>query len=193
VLLVEDDEETRRALCETLEDLGFRVEACSDGPGGLTQVSVKDFDLVLTDIRMPKMDGIELCQRLHGERPQLPVVVMTAYGDLQSALAALRAGAFDFISKPFSTEQLLAALERGLTSAGESSIVVRLATTPEADGAAGPEDAPEQPYPSLETIERRHIRLVLEALAWNKAEAARILGIDRATLYRKLRRYGIEG
>jgi two-component system response regulator HydG len=130
VLLVEDDDDTRTALNEALDDLGFDVEARGDGAAGFEYASLRDFDVVLTDIKMPKMDGLELCRRLNGDRPHVPVVVMTAFGDLESALGALRAGAFDFITKPFTIEQVSQALQRALRHGAQSSIVVKPATTP---------------------------------------------------------------
>ena len=102
---------------------------------------------------------------------------MTAFGDTESALGALRAGACDFITKPLSQERLARALQRALGQGPRSPIVVRKAPEPSA----------------LEEVERRHVLHVLDALGWNKAEAARVLGINRATLYRKLQRYGLEG
>jgi DNA-binding NtrC family response regulator len=190
ILLVDDDEDTRATLSEALHDLGFEVETRGDGAAGLEQAAQQSFDVVLTDLKMPKMDGIELCQRLSGERPQLPVVVMTAFGDLESALAALRAGAFDFIIKPFTVEQVAEALRRARKHAADSSLVVRSSdgqTIQKKGDGASPRHRE-----SLEEVERQHIMLVLDAVSWNKAEAARTLGIDRATLYRKLRRYGID-
>jgi DNA-binding NtrC family response regulator len=189
---VEDDDDTSAVLGEALVDLGYQVEVCADGAAGLERASRQDFDVVLTDIKMPKMDGIELCRRLNGERPNVPVVVMTAFGDLESALGALRAGAFDFISKPFSVEQVCQALQSARAHGAQSSIVVRLAQNPDDDEAGSEPGTKPDDHQSLEAVERRHILLVLEAVSWNKAEAARTLGIDRATLYRKLRRYGID-
>jgi DNA-binding NtrC family response regulator len=125
VLVVEDDDDTRAALCDALTDLGHAIEAHSDGLSALQRLGSAEFDAVLTDIRMPGMDGIELCQRLTGDRPHLPIVVMTAFGDVESALGALRAGAFDFLTKPLSLEKLTVALSRALGRGSKSPIVVR--------------------------------------------------------------------
>ncbi len=130
VLVVEDDDDTRAALCDALTDLGHAIEAHSDGASALQRLGSAEFDAVLTDIRMPGMDGIELCQRLTGDRPHLPIVVMTAFGDVESALGALRAGAFDFLTKPLSLEKLDGALSRALGRSNKSSIIVRPAPRP---------------------------------------------------------------
>jgi DNA-binding NtrC family response regulator len=187
VLLVEDDEDTRATLSEALEELGFRVDSHRDGVAALERARGREFDVVLTDLRMPNMDGLELCRRLSGDQPKLPVVLMTAFGDLETALGALRAGAFDFIVKPFSVDQVVEALTRGVQQRAET-------TPPAAEDSREPTQAQTngRRRESLEDVERRHIHYVLDAVAWNKAEAARTLGIDRATLYRKLRRYNIE-
>jgi DNA-binding NtrC family response regulator len=130
VLVVEDDDDTRAALCDALTDLGHAIEAHADGVSALQRIGTAEFDAVLTDIRMPGMDGIELCQRLTGDRPHLPIVVMTAFGDVESALGALRAGAFDFLTKPLSLEKLTGALTRALGRGSKSPIVVRPAPRP---------------------------------------------------------------
>jgi DNA-binding NtrC family response regulator len=141
VLVVEDDDDTRAALCDALTDLGHAIEAHADGVSALQRLGAAEFDAVLTDIRMPGMDGIELCQRLTGDRPHLPIVVMTAFGDVESALGALRAGAFDFLTKPLSLDKLAVALSRALGRGNKSPIVVRPAprqTTPnEMEGLIG--------------------------------------------------------
>jgi DNA-binding NtrC family response regulator len=125
VLVVEDDDDTRAALADTLTDLGHSIEVRADGVAALERLHSGEFDAVLTDVRMPGMDGIELCRRLSGDRPSLPVLVMTAFGDVDSAMGALRAGAYDFITKPLTIERLASALERALNHGPKSSIIVR--------------------------------------------------------------------
>jgi DNA-binding NtrC family response regulator len=114
VLVVEDDEDTRGALADTLTDLGHSIAVEPDGQAALRRLGKNEFDAVLTDVRMPAMDGIELCRRLSGDQPGLPVLVMTAFGDVESALGALRAGAYDFIMKPLTMQRLAEALTRAL-------------------------------------------------------------------------------
>jgi len=138
VLVVEDDDDTRAALTDALSDLGHAIAAQPDGESALERLGVEEFDAVLTDVRMPGMGGIELCKRLTGDRPHLPIVVMTAFGDVESALGALRAGAVDFLTKPLSMQQLASALDRALSASHKSPIVVRpAARRPLASGVAG--------------------------------------------------------
>lgn len=114
VLIVEDDKETRLALTDALRDMGHCVVAIDSAEGAIEQTHQEEFGAVLSDIRMGGMDGLELCHRLTREGPLVPVVVMTAFGDVASARAALRAGAFDFLTKPFTLDQVAASLERAL-------------------------------------------------------------------------------
>jgi DNA-binding NtrC family response regulator len=114
VLLVDDD----RTLCETLA-LGlsrraFSVEFCVSADEALAATASKDFDVVVTDLRLGGMDGIALCQRLVANREDIPVVVLTAFGSYDSAVAAIRAGAYDFIAKPVQLDVLAIALRRAV-------------------------------------------------------------------------------
>jgi DNA-binding NtrC family response regulator len=130
VLIVEDDDDTRAALSDALTDLGHAIDAQPDGEAALARLGNTTFDAVLTDVRMPKMDGIELCRRLSRDRPSLPVLVMTAFSDVDSALGALRAGACDFITKPLKLDTLSAALERAIGREPKSQFVVRPGPAP---------------------------------------------------------------
>jgi len=133
VLVVEDDDETRSALSDALEDLGHQVKSEPCAESALTALEHEDVDAVLTDVRMPGMGGIELCRRLSGDRPNVPVVVMTAYGDVDSAVGALRAGAFDFITKPFSVDGVAEVLDNALDRGRSAPPVQRLSSTEVAD------------------------------------------------------------
>jgi DNA-binding NtrC family response regulator len=158
---------------------------------------------VLVDVRMPGMGGIALCRHLASDGPHLPVVVMTAFGDVDTAVEALRAGACDFITKPITIQEVARVIERSIAEHPEGLAVARLKQPADDRAAAAtsaPERTPAQPLPalepspeaaSLEEVERRHIEVVLRAVGWNKARAARELGIDRSTLYRKLIRLGL--
>lgn len=132
ILLVEDDAETRIALQDALHLVGFEVEARADAESALECLSEADFDALLTDLRMTGMGGIGLCNRVISDGPRLPVVVMTAFESIGVALDALRAGACDFLSKPFSLDQLRKTLERALTRApSPRGAMRRLATDAE--------------------------------------------------------------
>jgi DNA-binding NtrC family response regulator len=130
VLIVEDDEETRFALMDAVRDFGHEVVAESGGEAALKAARSGDFGVVLTDIRMEGVDGLELCARLSEDGRGYPIVVMTAFGDTASATGALRAGAFDFLTKPFTLHQLSAVLDRALRHGARLNRMQPLPTRP---------------------------------------------------------------
>lgn len=112
-ILVVDDESGFRELCgDLLSDSGYDVEAASDGEKALKRLAEVPFQLVLSDINMPQMDGMTLLKNIKAAFPMVEVVLMTAFGGLQSALEALRFGAYDYITKPFTREALVATVGR---------------------------------------------------------------------------------
>jgi len=114
ILLVDDD----RSLCEWLEGAlvrrGFGVQSRSSAESALALCAAEDFDAIVADLNLSGMTGLELCQRTAGSRPDLPVVVITAFGSLETAIAAIRAGAYDFVTKPFEIDALCLTLERAV-------------------------------------------------------------------------------
>jgi two-component system C4-dicarboxylate transport response regulator DctD len=114
VLFVEDDETLRVATAQALELAGFEVMAFADAEAALARVA-PDFDgVIVSDIRMPRMDGIELLGRLLALDPDLSVILVTGHGDVPMAVKALHDGALDFLTKPFATDHLAASVRRGL-------------------------------------------------------------------------------
>jgi len=106
ILVVDDEETVRWAVQKALEREGYGVLQASDGPAGATAAAAPAVDLVLLDVRLPGMDGLEVLARLRRSRPDLPVIMMTAHGTLQVALEAMKGGAYDYIAKPFDMEEL---------------------------------------------------------------------------------------
>jgi len=114
-LLVVDDEEPQRVmLSKILTRAGFDVTTAADGREALTRLGAGSFDLLLTDQRMPALDGLELLQEARRLHPDLPVVLMTAYGSVSRAVEAMKLGAADYLSKPFERDELLVVLEKSL-------------------------------------------------------------------------------
>ena len=124
ILVVEDDDETREAVAGALRDLGYDATVCHDARSARTH---SDVDIVVTDIRMPGESGLELCAEIAGNRPDLPVILMTAFGDTRAVSLGLRAGASDFLAKPFSLSDLGAAVGRALERRQRATRVNRLA------------------------------------------------------------------
>ncbi len=114
ILLVEDKDSMAHMLKETLETEGYGIVIARDGQEGIKNIREKHFDLVLTDLKLPKKDGIEILKTSMAETPLTPVIVMTAFGTIETAVTALKEGAFDFITKPFDTDHLLLLIKRAL-------------------------------------------------------------------------------
>ena len=106
VLVAEDEEILRRNLIEFLRAAGYEVVGAADGVAALELAREEDFDVVVTDIRMPRMDGIELLRKIVAERPETKVLVTTAYASVDTAIEALRFGAYDYLLKPIAFEDL---------------------------------------------------------------------------------------
>jgi len=115
LLIVDDEPDMLQLLKRSLEpDLQCRVATAASGEAALHQLSLQSFDLVLADIKMPGMDGLELLGVIRRTYPALTVIMMTAYGQIDLAVEAMRAGAYDFITKPFEHEALILRLEKAL-------------------------------------------------------------------------------
>ncbi|WP_018990297.1 sigma-54-dependent transcriptional regulator [Aromatoleum toluclasticum] len=112
ILVVEDDAALRDAVCLTLEMGGHRVTGVDGGPAALIEIGRQAFNLVVSDLRMLPMDGLQLLGEIRARLPQLPVLLMTAYGDVDKAVAAMRGGACDFLMKPFEPDVLLEHVRR---------------------------------------------------------------------------------
>lgn len=106
ILIVDDEILMRRFLQESLERLGIVVDAAKDGVFALDLIAEKEYDVVFTDIKMPQINGIELLRRIKGQSPETQVILMTAYGTIETAVEAMKIGAFDYILKPFSVDQI---------------------------------------------------------------------------------------
>jgi DNA-binding NtrC family response regulator len=114
VLVVDDKQMMRDSVGSTLQRAGFQAVAAADGNAALSMVARHRPAAVVTDLKMPEMDGLELLSRLRHADDQLPVVLMTAHGSIDTAVAAMKQGAFDFIQKPFEGDQLVVTVRRAV-------------------------------------------------------------------------------
>jgi DNA-binding NtrC family response regulator len=114
VLVVDDVQSMCEMLAERLPPVGFDVTWRTSAADALTALAVAEFDAVVTDINMREMSGLELCDRIVQAHPEVPVIVITAFGNLDAAIKAMRAGAYDFLTKPFDIKVLALALERAV-------------------------------------------------------------------------------
>jgi len=126
ILVVEDDADLRAALCDTLALAGYKAQTASDGLAAIEILQCQPIDMVITDIQMPGMDGHELLKKIKTQWPDIPVMLMTAYGSIQMAVEAMRDGAVDYLSKPFEAEVLAAMVNQyvGERDADISNMIV---------------------------------------------------------------------
>jgi DNA-binding NtrC family response regulator len=114
ILVADDEPGIRESLAEVLRDAGYRVETAADGTSALAALEANDFSIVVTDLRMPGTDGLTVLKRAREVSPQTIVVIMTAHASVDTAVEALRAGAFDYVLKPVIFDDLLGKIGRAL-------------------------------------------------------------------------------
>jgi nitrogen regulation protein NR(I) len=133
ILLIEDDPGLAANLRDVLTDEGFHLTLQTRGDEGLRRATHEEFDVVLTDLRLPGMGGLELIRQLHAAQPRLPVVLMTAHGTIETAIEATKLGAYDYLQKPFEMPELIDLLHR----AADAGRLMREPVTLAAETPAG--------------------------------------------------------
>ena len=137
LLIVDDDPGVVEFLCEALNERGFAAEGCTLPLEALARATGEPFDLVITDLEMPEMRGTDLCAAILAEKPSQLVLLITAFGSIELAVATVRAGACDFVPKPFKIEALVFDIERALRDRQMRREIVRLrAAVPMVDSGA---------------------------------------------------------
>ena len=106
ILIVDDEKNIRLTLSRSLEVLGVETDSAEDGKEALVKLREKEFGLILLDIRMPGVDGMEVLRQVRESRPDIRIIILTAYGTIELAVEAMKLGAVDFIQKPFVPEQI---------------------------------------------------------------------------------------
>ncbi|MFG0304697.1 MAG: response regulator transcription factor [Phycisphaerales bacterium JB040] len=166
VLIVEDDTSIRRGIVDALRYSGYTVREAADGEAGLDAALADGIDIVLLDIMMPKMDGLEVLAELRKARPALPVIFLTARGEQEDRVKGLRLGADDYVVKPFGVDELVARVEAVLRRSAER-----------------PMDTPTLSIAGREIdFERRQARLPsgeVRSLTEREAEVLRFLNANR--------------
>ena len=119
ILLVDDHKNIRTLLTELLSTMGYRVLEAKDGEEAMKLVEIGPIDLVMTDLKMPGMDGIELTRAIRGIKPDLPIIVYSGYRFIDTVSEALKAGANEYLAKPFLQTKIKQTVERLLKDAGQ--------------------------------------------------------------------------
>jgi two-component system response regulator RegA len=171
-LVVDDDEVYRNRLSRAFADRGWKAFAAADGPGALQLAAEYDPDLVVVDLRLAGMGGLDIVRELRRLNPETCIIMLTGYGSIATALTAIKLGASHYLSKPVDAEEILATYEKIV--AGESQLVA---------------EGDEHSVPSLGRVEWEHIQRVLADCGGNISQAAKRLGLHRRSLQRKLAKY----
>ena len=114
ILIIDDEKAIRKTLTEILSFEGYKLEEAADGEEGLKKFKEKPFDLVLCDIKMPKLDGIEFLQKAGETNPDVPIIMISGHGNIETAVEAVKKGAYDFISKPPDLNRLLITIRNAM-------------------------------------------------------------------------------
>jgi len=168
-LIVDDEEAFRNRLCRALSDRNWEAAAASNAEEALAFARERSPDLVLVDLRMPGMGGLDLIPLLRAIDSSMAIIVFTGYGSIPTAISAVKRGADHYLSKPADADQILAAYESVRT-------------------VEPPVNLPEA-VPSLARVEWEHMQRVIADCGGNISHAARLLGIHRRSLQRKLLKY----
>src|SRR3990167_2685807 len=113
-LVVDDNTSVLNSISMLLRDYGYLVTACNSAEDALAELQKKQFDVVLTDIQMPGMSGINLLEKIHSTNRNIPVILMTGYTEVDAAIEAVKKGAFDFILKPYNPDYLVDSLKKAV-------------------------------------------------------------------------------
>jgi len=170
VLIIDDDAAFRVRLSRAFLDRGWEAHVAGDREAAREQALAHSPDLILVDLRLPDVDGIDLVAELRGLDDSTSIMVLTGYGSIPTALTAVKRGADHYLSKPIDADQIVAAYQ-----------------DLQRDGRL--EAKPPESVPTLARVEWEHIQRVLNDCGGNVSQAARLLGVHRRSLQRKLSKY----
>jgi DNA-binding NtrC family response regulator len=181
VLVVDDEPGIRGLLASILRREGFHVHTAADAGEALDIFRSVGPDVVLADVVMPGTDGVALLEQLLEIDRRVPVLLMTAFGELEAAVDAMRRGALDYITKPFKRQRVVESLRRALEAREGRDAPAQ----PRLEGSVVESGLAERM--TLREVADLYIERVLTLTRGNKVQAARALGINRRTLYRRAR------
>ena len=194
VLVVEDERRLRELLADVVRDMGFAASVAGTGEEALATLGREPHDIVVLDLHLPLMNGMELFERVRRQWPATQVIVLTAYGDLESARQAIRLDVVDFLSKPFHLRDVEVALDRARKRLAPPTggLMSHTTETPHAGDASPPSSAPDADGPrTLAEIEKEKILEALARNGGNRTRTATELGISRRALHYRLKEYGV--
>jgi len=118
ILIIDDEKSIRKSLREILEFEKYKIEEAEDGMAGLAMASSENYDLILCDIKMRKLDGMELLNKLNEQEIDSPIVMMSGHGNIETAVEAVKKGAYDFLAKPIDLNRLLVTVRNAIERSG---------------------------------------------------------------------------
>lgn len=121
ILLVDDEANVIKVFSDVLRNENYIVKGVENGPEAIKAIEKETFDLALVDLRMPRMDGIELLENIKKIKPYLPVIIYTGYGSVTTAVESMRKRAADYLNKPFSPDELKSSIKKALQEAGRQN------------------------------------------------------------------------
>ena len=194
VLIVEDRPSVLKLMATILGD-GYDVTSATDGETALRLIESEDFDVVLTDIRMPGATGFEVLRAVKDRAPNSCVVMITAYANVADAVAAIKLGAYDYVAKPLDADEIKLVLARAIEHLGDAAAGAPRATSPHFT----PREVSQDLLPGFRrTVEAARDRASREYLAklmcsfgGNVTHAAKRAGMTRESLHRVLKKYGV--
>jgi len=199
ILVVDDEESLRFFLQRGLRKAGYQVDAVDDGRKAIEAITETVYDVVLTDLVMPEVSGLDVLSAVHELDRDSVVLLMTAHGTVENAIDALRKGAFDYLTKPFELRDLLVRVERGLERRAverenrKLRFLVNKGAVPEQDEAE--EGAPETDGGGIAEArrdwERAYVADLLRQTRGNVTKAARLARISRPNLHKKIKALGL--
>ena len=203
VWIIDDDQSMRWVLDKTLSNNGYQVSAFESGSVALANFKrtapEERPSLIITDVRMPGINGFELLKQIKNISPQTPIIVMTAYTDLDTTLQAFHEGAFEYLPKPFDIDDALELVARACEPVAENNAETQRVSAEPGDWQAPlrlwakhqlAEGETEILKTAARTFEKTLLECALEATRGRKQDAARLLGWGRNTLTRKLKELG---
>jgi DNA-binding NtrC family response regulator len=188
ILIIDDDDFIRKMLASVISKAGFEVYEAPDGETGLKYVEIKNPDLVITDFKMPGISGLEVVTELVRTHPGLPVIMLTAYGDVSLTIKAIQSGAYDYIEKPIKNRELIEAIYNGIQASIQSKSLTKI-ISPEARKAiedsllAGKTPAMREIFKNIGRISLTNVNVMITGEAGTgKEQIARLIhysGITR--------------
>ncbi|MBI5188077.1 MAG: response regulator [Nitrospirae bacterium] len=196
ILIVEDEKGMRDVLQILLEGEDYTVMATSGGEDGLSCINNDTFDLVITDIKMPRVDGFEILKKVKEVSPDTLVIMITAFGTTESAIEAMKLGAYDYIHKPFEIDEIRLivkkAIEKKKLREELTMLKKQIKTSEETMSIPELQDEGIDLNRIIETIEKNYLLKAIEKTGGVKTEAARLLNLSFRSFRHRLQKYGIK-